>query len=611
MIPGIKRYCITKMLIIAVAILGYSMAKGQDQIHISLSGNDQNSGSLQKPVRSLQRALHLAGQSKRNTLTIFLHEGVYHSAKTIRVDNSFNLAGKNVVITSFRQQKVVISGGYKIGANWQAGKFRNQYYTKVSSLKNFHSLFNAEKIVPRCSSEYLQSAGAEAKDKGLYKKYGFQAIRNLADNNLAVFCSFRFAESKEINSIKDIQNAEVIVYNSWDASWHQIQRIDNDGKVITFKNPLTYPVGFFKDVLSFRIENSISYFNKPGEWFLDKQSGELWYYANEGENPNQMDFVIPQLDTLISLNGTDKLAIKNIQFNNLTFAYSGNAWGVSDFSEQQKTDNKKRFPSLDFSVGFASNQGAIKCGAAITLLYAEQCSFNNCTFRNLGNYALRIGEYSHGNLVCNSSFTSLGGGGVIIGVDIKGGKKPQLPDQLSPARDSVLNNTISTNGLFFPSAVGIMLMQANYAVVRNNSIFNMPYTGISVGWTWAEVDNYTYYNIVERNKIHDVMQVLSDGGGIYTLGRQDGARYAENYIFNVKRGTTAIGEANNGFFFDQGSSNFTVADNVVENTLTANPIRFNQVDSGKIRFHNNFFSNKIIIPQNGKASEIKLKSGVQ
>ena len=94
---------------------------------------------------------------------------------------------------------------------------------------------------------------------------------------------------------------------------------------------------------------------------------------------------------------------------------------------------------------------------------------------------------------------------------------------------------------------------------------------------------------MERNHIHDVMKLLADGGGIYTLGLQPGTVLRHNYIHDVHRSGTAHGGApNNGFFLDQGSKGYVLEANVVCAT-SGDPVRFNLSERGWHTWRGNFF----------------------
>ncbi len=94
---------------------------------------------------------------------------------------------------------------------------------------------------------------------------------------------------------------------------------------------------------------------------------------------------------------------------------------------------------------------------------------------------------------------------------------------------------------------------------------------------------------MERNHIHDVMKLLADGGGIYTLGLQPGTVLRHNYIHDVHRSGTAHGGApNNGFFLDQGSKGYLLEANVVRAT-SGDPVRFNLSERSWHTWRGNFF----------------------
>ena len=89
---------------------------------------------------------------------------------------------------------------------------------------------------------------------------------------------------------------------------------------------------------------------------------------------------------------------------------------------------------------------------------------------------------------------------------------------------------------------------------------------MSIGWGWGHgtgdreqtekkfPDGMFSGNAVLCNRIDKACQILADGGGIYTLGRQDNMLIAGNYVTN-------IGEQ--GIYLDNGSGNITVRDNVL------------------------------------------------
>jgi parallel beta-helix repeat protein len=101
--------------------------------------------------------------------------------------------------------------------------------------------------------------------------------------------------------------------------------------------------------------------------------------------------------------------------------------------------------------------------------------------------------------------------------------------------------------------------------IEHNAIRDMYYTGISVGWDWGFHDTAAHDNLVLDNDISDIGQnQLSDMGGIYVLGKQPGSRIAGNRIRHV----SARGYGGWGIYLDEGSTSWTVENNVVGDTKT-------------------------------------------
>jgi hypothetical protein len=84
------------------------------------------------------------------------------------------------------------------------------------------------------------------------------------------------------------------------------------------------------------------------------------------------------------------------------------------------------------------------------------------------------------------------------------------------------------------------------------------------------------------------MRMLSDGGGIYTLGRQPGTRLAANHIHNVP--LNAGRAESNGMFLDQGSDQITIEQNVIHGVVRS-PLRFHQAERLLVR------QNVLVLPE--------------
>jgi hypothetical protein len=160
--------------------------------------------------------------------------------------------------------------------------------------------------------------------------------------------------------------------------------------------------------------------------------------------------------------------------------------------------------------------------------------------------------------------------------------------------------------------VGIFAGYTEGTKILHNEITGLPYSGISVGWGWGELDagggpqTPTYYmpsrfdtptpaknNRIEYNHIHHVMEKTLDGAGIYTLGNMPGTIIRGNRIHdntNVeKEGRGPVC----GIYLDEGSGFIDVTGNLVYNV--SKPINYNNLAQDRkatCNEHDNFFGAK-------------------
>jgi hypothetical protein len=146
--------------------------------------------------------------------------------------------------------------------------------------------------------------------------------------------------------------------------------------------------------------------------------------------------------------------------------------------------------------------------------------------------------------------------------------------------NELTDSVIEQCGVLFYGAVGVWVGIAQNTAVAHNEIRNLPYTGVSVGWRWDTQPTGCRENAIRDNHIHHIMQTLSDGGGIYTLGRQPGTVLSGNRIHDVPLN---LGRAeSNGMFIDEGSSDILIENNTIYH-IERSPIRFHRAEHDTIR----------------------------
>ena len=70
------------------------------------------------------------------------------------------------------------------------------------------------------------------------------------------------------------------------------------------------------------VENALSLLDQPGEWFLDRKSGLVYYMPAAGENPNTRQFIAPKLEQIVCLRGTVQAPVQFVELRGLRIEHA-------------------------------------------------------------------------------------------------------------------------------------------------------------------------------------------------------------------------------------------------------------------------------------------------
>lgn len=269
----------------------------------------------------------------------------------------------------------------------------------------------------------------------------------------------------------------------------------------------------------------------------DARAKRLRITPRPGENLDREAVRVPTADMLLKADGVDHLTIRNIDF---------------EASRYDLPAAGRHFPQAEADLP-----------GAVLLTGTTASVIEDCAVRHTGGYGIEIGAGCKDVRVATCTLTDLGAGGVKIGEQ----GRTEDPKRLTE-RIAVEKCLIKGLGRIHPAGVGVWIGQSPYNIIRQNNIEDLYYTGISVGWSWGYGPSGSHHNLIEGNRIDRVGQgVLSDMGGIYTLGLAPGTVLTGNWISNVKCDPAGYGGW--GIYPDEGSSGLLIEKNVVDHTSTA------------------------------------------
>jgi hypothetical protein len=573
-------------LVLAIPLSG-SMAVGAGrEFYVAVDGRDDAAGTKAAPFATIARARDAIRKlAKAGGTTVWIGRGRYFLGKPLVLSpGDSGTEDAPVTYAAIKGQKVIISAGRRID-HWRKGN-GGVWVADLPDVKTgksyFRQLFAGEQRLTRArtpNSGYLTTAGALSKfAEPAKKRYGgYRGASRLRREQPDAFCGFSFRHG-DIRQWSDYRNAEIITFHSWECSWQTIRKIDLAKRDVHFNTPCRYPVGFFSLKCRYRIENIASAVDSPGEWMLDKSSGKLRYFARKDEDPNKMDMIAPAIEQLLVIAGDakGKRPVQYVTFRGLSFQHARYPMGIYDVARSWPDKALKVYPDWPkrFAPGYTDSQAAPLAGQAIELLDASHITFEDCRIAHCGAYAIKIGRRCSRNRIAYCRMEDLGGGGVLIGMDVRS-VKGRVPSSDAPSHNEVIDSVIKGCSLVHPSAVGVWIAQARFNRIAHNEIADVGYAGVHLGWTWGRGANYTDHNTIEANDIHHVMRDLADAGGLYSLGVLTGSVYRANYIHDIIRAQGAIGAPTDGIFLDQGSKSLLIERNVIRN-VGRSVVRFNQ-----------------------------------
>ncbi|MBP1656927.1 MAG: hypothetical protein H6Q31_1528 [Bacteroidetes bacterium] len=565
---------LSRPALVACVLLALSPAahSASHEFHVSPRGNDKNPGDVVSPFKTFERARDAVRAFRRqhpnlaDTVRVLFHEGRYTIGKPVQLGpEDSGTPSSPTLYAAYAGEQPVISGGVAI-TGWKTAMFDGKRVWTASLPKN------VRQQRPDLQELWINSV---RRSPARYPDKGYLSVAAVPDVTpktdwMDGQTSF-VARSGDIRPGFDFTGGHVVATNRWIESHLPIRTFDHSTAQFRFTRRTV-----FRSELGdlYYILHARGALDSPGEWWVDKKAGRITYMPLPGETPASIDAVVPLLTQLMLITGYPERGqwVEHLVFRGITFSHA--EWF---FPKDYKTDSRN--PDAG---GF--NQAATGVPGAISCSGMRHCTFSQCTVSHVGTYAIAMGAACIDNTISQSELADLGAGGVFLGL-----KTIVDDNRLLTQRNRILDNHIHDGGLIFHSAIGVWIGQSPRNSIIHNHIHDFSYTGISIGWTWGYGRALGFGNLVELNHVHHIGKrsdgdgpILSDLGGIYTLGFQQGTVIRRNVFHDI----AARVYGGWGIYFDEGSTGAVAEENLVYRTLHGG---FHQ-HYGK----NNIFRNNIL-----------------
>ena len=560
------RWCCAALAAASALLSPSSLAQNAARVlYVAPQGKDQWTGTLAAPnaagtdgplatparardvVRDLKRQ---QGGALKQPVTVQFRGGLFLLQEPVAFTAQDSGDAQNTVTyAAYAGEKPILSGGRRI-TGWK------------QAMVDGRQLWVAEIPAVREGNWYFRQlwVNGERRGRSRHPNQGYFSVAALPDVAAKLEwtkgqTSFQFKEG-DLKAWPTVKNAEVRVMNRWAESHLPVAGVDEAAKLVKFtkKSVFKLEVGDL-----WYIENALEILEQPGEWFLDQASGKLYYLPKPGEDMARADVIAPALAQVIRFEGQPEAGqfIEHLAFRGLTFSHT--EWYFPAGFDQGK-DKAEIWPPPNPQVG-GFGQAAVGVPGAVRGNGVRHCAFDDCSFTALGTYGLELARGCQQNRISYCEFGDLGAGGIKLG---ETAIRHNAAEQSH--HNEVADCHIHDGAKIWHSAIGVWNGQSSDNRLVHSEIDNFYYTAISIGWTWGYGEALATNCLVEWNHIHHIGQkadgdgpILSDMGGIYTLGRHTGT-IVRNNLWHDFNGLRYGGW---GIYFDEGTSGLLAENNLV------------------------------------------------
>jgi len=445
---------------LVVSFCSCQLLQNEINIYVSISGNDANPGTKQKPLKTLVAARDFVRAKRADKpklreqdINIILREGSFVLDETLILET----VDSNLVFKTYKEETVSIVGGRQI-KGWKplTGDYPEIHPEAKSKLIMadvpkgwlFHYLFINGQRAERSNSDnrYWREWNKDHEVTEPESRKGYlitlkedkDLLKHLPTNGDAEMLCIMAQYGVMANGVVTDINADAGTLR-WNTKAFEFRNSRNDAE------------------RGYRFENALSLIDRPGEWAVNSEKGIVYYYPKDGENSSNITAIAPKLNRLVLLKGNeeDNLFVNNVNFDGITFAYTDR------LPENEWPDDWlcRQWENVDANLYFQGTQN---------------CKVVNCRILHSGAYGITIKHYGQNNHIENCEIGWTGSGGIFLE-----GYGPGTLDVNK--HNTIIRNYIHDHGLGnYWHSPSIQIYQSGHNIVKYNLLQRSAYSSISM-----------------------------------------------------------------------------------------------------------------------------------
>ena len=352
------------------------MGKGILTMHVSVDGSDGGKGHIDSPLRTIGEALRRIRNAPENpdAAEILLRAGVHFLERPVEINaETLGRADMSLTLSAFPGEQVTLSGAMPIRPEWRP--FRDQIL-----VADIGTGFKADGLLVGGSRRIL--ARYPNHQEGV-------TLNGFAQDALS---PERVARWK--NPAGGFIRA--LHFREWGGNSYVITGKGADG-TLEYRWVGDNNRGSDMHDIKRMVENIFEELDSPGEWFYDRESGQLYYWPVEGETVEGMECALVTSEELVRVTGDAwNRPIRNIGMRGITFAHT----------------HRTLFTGL-YERPLRGDWGMVRAGC-VFLENTEHVRISDCHFLDMGGNAVMMSGYNRGNEVLHSDFEHIGATGVLV-----------------------------------------------------------------------------------------------------------------------------------------------------------------------------------------------------